>query len=83
MLQARQNGARFAFIESAKLVKGSGEPLRALQELENALKSAGVIGEDVIDLTTDQDDEASKKSIAKVSRECDKSLGLYAELVRL
>ncbi|KAK7696228.1 hypothetical protein QCA50_000881 [Cerrena zonata] len=38
-LQARQNEVPFSFIESAKLTKASGEPIRALQELESSMKT--------------------------------------------
>jgi len=65
MLQAQQTGQRFSFLESAKLVKTTGEPLRALQELENCMRLLGVNEDssDVIDLT---DDDESKKLKAKV-----------------
>jgi len=65
VLQAQQNSARFSFMESAKLVKASGEPLRALQELENSMRLLGLIETDVIDLT--DDDEETKRLKAKVS----------------
>lgn len=51
-------------MESAKLVKATGEPLRALQELENSMRLLGVIENDVIDLT--EDDEETKRMKAKV-----------------
>lgn len=53
-------------MESAKLVKATGEPLRALQELENSMRLFGVIEDssDVIDLT--EDDDATKRMKAKV-----------------
>lgn len=56
----------FSFMESAKLVKTTGEPLRALQELENSMKLLGLIEDkpDVIDLT--EDDDETKKMKAKV-----------------
>ena len=38
ILQAQRCNAPFSFIESARLVRMRGEPLRALQELENAMK---------------------------------------------
>jgi serine/threonine-protein kinase ATR len=65
MLQSQQTGERFSFMESAKLLKTTGEPLRALQELENAMRLLGIIEErsDLIDLT---DDDESKKRKAKV-----------------
>lgn len=67
MLQAQQNGTKFSFMESAKLVKSTGEPLRALQELENSMLLLGLIEDkpDIIDLT--DDDDETKKMKAKVS----------------
>jgi serine/threonine-protein kinase ATR len=69
VLQARQSNCRFSFVESAKLVKTTGEPLRALQELENAMRPLGLIEKhsDVIDLT---DDDEMKKMKAKVHDLC-------------
>jgi serine/threonine-protein kinase ATR len=54
-------------MESAKLVKSTGEPLRALQELENSMLLLGLIEDkpDIIDLT--DDDDETKKMKAKVS----------------
>jgi serine/threonine-protein kinase ATR len=68
MLQAQQSKARFSFMESAKLVKATGEPLRALQELENSMRMLGLIDvpSDVLDLTDDDDDDETKKMKAKV-----------------
>lgn len=37
MLQAQECRAPYTFYQSAKLVKASGEPLRALYDLDNAL----------------------------------------------
>ena len=39
VLQAQECHAPFTSIQSAKLVKASGEPLRALYELDNAINS--------------------------------------------
>lgn len=64
MLQARQNRDVLALMESAKLVKAMGEPLRALHELENSLRLCGVLGDQVIDLT--MDDGEGKRTRAKV-----------------
>jgi serine/threonine-protein kinase ATR len=61
LLQAQQSKTQFAFIESAKLMKATNEPLRALKELENSMKLAGLLeNSDVVDLTIDLtiDDEA-------------------------
>jgi serine/threonine-protein kinase ATR len=65
MLQAQQTNERFSFMESAKLVKATGEPLRALQELENSMSLLGLIENraGIIDLT---DDDERKKMEAKV-----------------
>jgi serine/threonine-protein kinase ATR len=65
MLQAQQSNSRFSFMESAKLVKTTGEPLRALQELENAMRLFGLMEDNrnVIDLT---EDEEARKMKAKV-----------------
>ncbi|KAI0751060.1 hypothetical protein C8Q80DRAFT_1099585 [Daedaleopsis nitida] len=64
ILQAQRSDAPFPFIESARLVRARGEPLRALQELENSMKLLGFLasqqGEDVIDLTTSPDDTRMK-----------------------
>ena len=51
-------------MESAKLIKATGEPLRALQELENSMRLFGLIDSEVIDLT--EDDEETKRMKAKV-----------------
>ena len=54
-------------MESAKLVKATGEPLRALQELENSMRLRGLMEDpDTIDLTADDDDEL-KRMRTKVS----------------
>jgi serine/threonine-protein kinase ATR len=64
MLQAQQRSPPFWFVESAKLVKSSGEPLRALHELENAIRR-----------TPDADDLEAKKMKSKV-----RGLGLFVYL---
>ena len=63
MLQAQQRKASYAFIESAKLVKASGEPLRALHELENSVKFLGLFDENVLDLTMDVDTDMMKAKV--------------------
>ena len=55
MLQAQQSKAQFSFIECAKLIKATNEPLRALKELENSMKLAGILDSDVLDLTIDEE----------------------------
>jgi serine/threonine-protein kinase ATR len=69
MLQAQEIDRRYSFMEGAKIIKATGEPLRALQELENSMQLLGLIEDtsDVIDLT-DDDDEA-KRTKAKVGPE--------------
>ena len=66
-LQAQHSNARFCFMESAKLVKATGEPLRALQDLENSMRLSGLMEDaDTIDLTTGDDAEL-KRMRAKAS----------------
>lgn len=61
MLQAQQSKSKFSFIESAKLIKATAEPLRALKELENSMKLAGLLeNSDVFDLTADDDTDRLK-----------------------
>jgi len=55
MLQAQRRAAPYWFLESAKLTKATGEPLRALQELEHALSSSPQV-----------DDQENPQSKAKV-----------------
>ncbi|KAH9948812.1 hypothetical protein B0H21DRAFT_777700 [Amylocystis lapponica] len=55
MLQAQQCKDPYSFMESAKLIKATGEPLRALQELENSMHLFASTEHDVIDLTEDKD----------------------------
>jgi serine/threonine-protein kinase ATR len=56
ILQAQQHKGAASFIESARLVKSTGEPLRALQELENSMRANGFIGDDVIDVEEEDED---------------------------
>jgi serine/threonine-protein kinase ATR len=69
MLQAQEIDRRYSFMESAKIIKAIGEPLRALQELENSMQLLGLVEDmsDIIDLT--DDDDESKKTKAKVETE--------------
>lgn len=54
-------------MESAKLLKATGEPLRALQELETSMRLSGMAeNQEVVDLTQD-DSEEFKLMRAKVS----------------
>ena len=70
-LQAQQSNARFHFMESAKLVKATGEPLRALQDLENSMRLSGLMEDpDTIDLTSDGNDPELKRMRAKASALC-------------
>ncbi|KAF8961112.1 hypothetical protein BDZ97DRAFT_1664899 [Flammula alnicola] len=76
MLQAQQSKASYSFIESAKLLKATGEPLHALQELENSIKLLGLFDDKVLDLTMDADGERMKAKIqvlrARWMNECDR-----------
>ena len=62
MLQARQNGSRSTFIQSAKLLKETGEPLRALQELENTMRFLGLLSDNHLDLTENEDETRTLKA---------------------
>jgi serine/threonine-protein kinase ATR len=66
-LQGRQSQNLLAHLESAKLTKAMGEPQRALQELEANLRRHGVVGNDVIDVTMDEND-GDRRMRAKVPR---------------
>ncbi|TFK43883.1 hypothetical protein BDQ12DRAFT_199518 [Crucibulum laeve] len=57
LLQAQQSKARYCFLESAKLVKVSDDPLRALQDLENSMKFLNLftMDDDELDLTIDEE----------------------------
>ncbi|KAF9266203.1 hypothetical protein L218DRAFT_101271 [Marasmius fiardii PR-910] len=48
ILQAEQNHAQFSFLESSKLTKAAGEPLRALRQLEDAMKLLGILNKETI-----------------------------------
>lgn len=68
MLQVKQANVPFAFIEGAKLVNAEGEQIRALHDLENALRIMNLLDvpkDDVVDLTAD---DTSKALTAKVRR---------------
>lgn len=43
VLQAQQCKMAYSFMERTKLMKAGGEPLRALQDLENAMRMAGLL----------------------------------------
>ncbi|TRM67831.1 hypothetical protein BD626DRAFT_449908 [Schizophyllum amplum] len=68
LLQAQQNKAPYSFIESAKYVKATGDPLRALQELENSMKLMGILEENMYDLTVDQSELKMIKAKAHLLR---------------
>lgn len=63
MLQAQQKKAPYSFIETAKLLKASGEPLRALNELENSIKLLRLFDDQVVDLTEDAESERMKAKV--------------------
>lgn len=50
-------------MQSAKLVKVMGEPLRAVQELENSMRKLGILDDaSVLDLTGEDDEIQSLKA---------------------
>ncbi len=59
-LQAKESNAPFAFVQQAKLLKGHGEALKALIDLENGLKPFLYEADTTLD-------KAQKRSVAKVS----------------
>ncbi|KAI0776189.1 hypothetical protein BD413DRAFT_469293 [Trametes elegans] len=72
VLQAQQCDTPFSFVESAKLVRARGDPLRALQELEKAMRLAGIFPssrersqdqDEAINSTSSGDD---RKKLAKI-----------------
>ncbi|KAF9567437.1 hypothetical protein CPC08DRAFT_22231 [Agrocybe pediades] len=63
MLQADQRNVPYSFIDSAKLLKASGEPLRALTELENSARLHGFLDNQVVDLTEDAETQKMKAKI--------------------
>ncbi|KAJ3818475.1 hypothetical protein EV361DRAFT_810329 [Lentinula raphanica] len=68
MLQSQQSRTRYSFMESAKLVKAMGDPLHALQQLENSMQLHDLLDDNtsVVDLTISDDEEQLKKMKAKV-----------------
>ncbi|KAI9068446.1 hypothetical protein FKP32DRAFT_1561636 [Trametes sanguinea] len=67
ILQAERCKTPYSFMQSAKLIRARGDPLRALQELEKAMRLCGFLPKegssreaDVIDLTVDT--EVKEKS---------------------
>lgn len=73
VLQAQECQAPFPFYQKAKIVRTSGEPLRALHELENALKLSDerrlLLTKGVLDLTEDikVDADEQRRLLAKVN----------------
>ncbi|KAI0797124.1 hypothetical protein C8Q75DRAFT_710778 [Abortiporus biennis] len=65
-LQAQQRHHPFCYIESAKLTRATGEPVRALQELESSIRLSEL--DNVIDLTEDIDDPKKMKAKALALR---------------
>ncbi|KAI0375920.1 hypothetical protein BV20DRAFT_933352 [Pilatotrama ljubarskyi] len=70
ILQAQRCNTPYSFVENAKLIRARGDPLRALQELEKAMRLSGFLPQersqrpdDVIDLTADADES---RMIAKI-----------------
>ncbi|KAL1743103.1 hypothetical protein HDZ31DRAFT_83646 [Schizophyllum fasciatum] len=68
LLQAQQSKAPYSFVESAKYVKATGEPLRALQDLENSMKLMGILDDNMYDLTVDQSELKRIKAKAHLLR---------------
>lgn len=68
MLQARQRETPYSYIQSCKLIKANGEALRALQELDNAIKWSSA-NNMVVDLTEDAQtaDEAESELERRMS----------------
>jgi serine/threonine-protein kinase ATR len=64
MLQAQYTNARFSFMESGKLVRAQGELLCTLQELEKTMRILGLVDNNTIDLT--REDDQFKRMKAKV-----------------
>ena len=70
LLQAEQADAPFSFIQSARLVKASGEPIRALQDLDKALEKSNLnVQGDIVDLS-DEANPAVARMNAKVFIAC-------------
>jgi serine/threonine-protein kinase ATR len=73
-LQAKEAEAPFAFVQQAKLLKGNGEPLKALTDLENGLKpllaECGITvlaGSVELPIDVDgTDDKTKQRSLSKV-----------------
>lgn len=53
----------YTFIESSKLLKATGEPLRALNELESASTRLGLFNDQVVDLTADPEVDRMKAKV--------------------
>jgi serine/threonine-protein kinase ATR len=71
VLQARQWEAPYSYVQSCKLIRASGEALRALQELDNALPWS--VSDDIVLDLSDEDlgeDSEDRKMKAKVSILC-------------
>ncbi|GJJ07321.1 hypothetical protein Clacol_001522 [Clathrus columnatus] len=69
VLQAERVSAPFAFLQNCRLVKANGEPIRALQELNNAILKAELSEKKTIDPTEELDFETGKlKAKARMLR---------------
>uniref|UniRef100_A0A0W0G3C2 non-specific serine/threonine protein kinase n=1 Tax=Moniliophthora roreri TaxID=221103 RepID=A0A0W0G3C2_MONRR len=75
MLQAKQRGTLFSFLENAKLLKATGEPLQALEQLENSMQLLGFIevNANVINITDDNEDTIKAKAHLLRARWMDES----------
>jgi serine/threonine-protein kinase ATR len=63
MLQAQQRKTPYCFIESARLLKATGEPLRALNELQSSSTLLGLFNDQVVDLTADAESDRMKAKV--------------------
>ena len=63
MLQAQQRKTPYCFIESARLLKATGEPLRALSELESSSTLLGLFNDQIVDLTADAESDRMKAKV--------------------
>ncbi|KAL0577467.1 hypothetical protein V5O48_004536 [Marasmius crinis-equi] len=70
ILQAEQNNAHFSFMESSKLMKATGEPLRALRQLEDAMRLLGMLQ---VPSTTPRDESVTAKAHLLRARWMDES----------
>ncbi|KAI9467128.1 hypothetical protein BJY52DRAFT_1423860 [Lactarius psammicola] len=72
ILQAQESRTAFSLMQKVRLIRATGEPLRALQELEHYLQTTRAQGSppdsDVIDLTEDGSELKQQKARAELLR---------------